>query len=87
MNCTLKECPMFDALLTGTHLCDDPANCCIVYGDPVNCRLLKLFHKQVSPRELLILFAKFIQNEYWDNTGIEDSVDTFIKTKLFERNL
>ncbi|MFH2029011.1 MAG: hypothetical protein ABIJ40_00110 [Bacteroidota bacterium] len=46
MNCTLKECPMFDALLTGTHIGDDPANCCIVYGDPVNCRLLKLYYKQ-----------------------------------------
>ena len=32
MNCTLKECPMFDALKN---------NSCVVYGDPIECRLLK----------------------------------------------
>jgi len=35
MKCTLKECPMFDALKN---------NHCIVYGDPAECRLLKRIH-------------------------------------------
>jgi len=32
-------------------------------------------------RELLIAFAKFVEEEYWDNKGVNDAVDTFIRTK------
>lgn len=46
------------------------------------CEVKKLKQADVSNRrEQLIAFAKFVEDVYWDNKGIEDAVDTFIKTK------
>ena len=35
----------------------------------------------INRRELLIDFLKWIEDVYWDNNGIEDCVDTYLKQK------